>query len=73
MAGRNLGFGLAVGIFTYWRDERAVGTLVLCLLCNGLSDTYIMLIEKGPVKNTWLHIVNTAVVSVVGSGLLGWW
>lgn len=73
MAGRNLGMGIAVGLFTYWRDERALGTMVLCLLCNGLSDTYILLIEKTKTQNTWIHVMNIGIGSVVGSGLLGWW
>lgn len=73
MAGRNLGMGIAVGMFTYWRDERALGTMILCLLCNGFSDTYILLVEKSPTQNTWIHVMNCGIGLVVGSGLLGWW
>ena len=65
--------GIAVSLFTYWRDERALGTIILCLLCNGFSDTYILLKSKDPVHSTWIHVMNCGIALTVGSGLLGWW
>jgi zinc transporter ZupT len=73
MAGRNLGEGIAVALFTYWRDERALGAMILCLLPNGLADTYILVTSKEPVHSVWLHVMNIGIATVVGTGLLGWW
>jgi hypothetical protein len=75
MAARNLGEGIAVSFLTYWGMERELGTLVLCLLYNGLADTYILLVEPKDkhVKSVWVHVMNMGIATVVGSGLLGWW
>lgn len=73
LAGRNLGAGLAVLTFAFRKDRTATGTLLLCLMCNGFADTYICLTSPPPVINTWIHVMNTGILAVVGSGLLGLW
>lgn len=73
LAGRNLGSGLAVLTFSLGNRRFATGVLLLCLMCNGFADTYICLTAPPPVTNLWIHVMNTIILLVVGTGLVGWW
>ncbi|KAK4687797.1 hypothetical protein P7C73_g2321, partial [Tremellales sp. Uapishka_1] len=72
LAGRNLSVGLAVLALTSMRDRKALGTVLLCWMCTGFADTYICLTEPD-VVNTWIHVMNTGILAVTGSHLVGWW
>jgi hypothetical protein len=70
LAGRNLAMGIAVWWLKYLNQRRALGVLIICLLCNGASDTYLLLKHWGEVDTVGLHLFNMCVVAVVGPTLL---
>lgn len=70
LAGRNLGMGIAVWWLKILGERRSLGVLVCCLLCNGFSDTYLLLTHHADVDNVPLHVFNTCVGAVVGPLLL---
>ena len=74
VGGRNLGAGLAVLAFSCLREHRALGVLLLCLMCDGFVDTWIVLREerlRRPVAWIRLHVMNTGVMAVFGGDLVG--
>lgn len=70
LAGRNLAMGVAVWWLKYLDQRKALGVLIICLLFNGSSDTYILLKHWGEVDTVGLHLFNMCVAAVVGPTLL---
>lgn len=70
IGGRNLSAGLAVWTMLLYGQYRAMGMFLLCWMCTGLADTYLLLIHYGEVDTVWLHVFNTCVLAVVAPKLL---
>ena len=70
VGGRNLSAGLAVWAFKLAGERRALGLLLLCWMCTGLADTYLLLIHWAEVDTFWLHVFNTCVLAVVAPSLI---
>lgn len=70
IGGRNLG----AGIFVWWmkltNQRKPLGAFLLCIIFNGLADTYPLLKHDGEVDTVWLHVFNIAVAGLTGSSLL---
>jgi len=74
LAARNVASGLCVLAFgCYWRDRRALGTVVLINIVTTATDVFSVSRYgvKGAAGGHWVGLFNT---SVIGSLLLlGWW
>lgn len=70
VGGRNLSAGLAVWWMTLAGQRKAMGMFLLCWICTGLADTYLLLIHYAEVDTVWLHVFNTLVLAIVSRMLL---
>lgn len=70
IGGRNLGAGLFVWWAKYNNQPKALGAFLLCIICNGLADTYLLLKHDGEVDTVWLHVFNIGVAAATGISLL---
>lgn len=70
IGGRNIGAGLAVWWMKIAGHHQALGIFLICWMCTGLADTYLLLIHYESVDTVWLHVFNTGVLAVVGPSLL---
>ncbi|WWC86573.1 uncharacterized protein L201_001450 [Kwoniella dendrophila CBS 6074] len=73
LAVRNLSAGLAVLSLWNQKQYKSLGSFLLCWILVGLVDTNICLTNGPNVKSTWIHVMNTGILSVVSTGLLDWW
>ncbi|KAL2204421.1 hypothetical protein CC79DRAFT_1372427 [Sarocladium strictum] len=70
LAGRNLATGVAIWWLKYLDQRRALGVLIICLLFNGSSDTYLLLKHWGEIDSVALHLFNMCVAGSTGAVLL---
>ncbi|CAH0039009.1 unnamed protein product [Clonostachys rhizophaga] len=70
IGGRNISAGLAVWAMTFTGQRRALGTFLICWMCTGIADTYVLLTHWKPVDTVWLHVFNTFALGLVGTTLL---
>lgn len=70
IGGRNL----TAGLFVWWMkltdQPKPLGAFLVCLMCTGTADTYLLLKHWEAVDQVWIHVFNTCVAGVVGSSLL---
>lgn len=70
VGGRNFTAGLFVWWMKLTNQPKPLGAFLVCLMCTGIADTYLLLKHTEPVDTIGLHVFNIVVAGVVGSSLL---
>ena len=70
IGGRNLTAGLFVWTMKLTNQPKPLGAFLICLICTGITDTYLLSNHWAPVDPVWGHVFITCVAGVVGHSLL---
>ena len=70
LGGRTLSAGLAVWCLKLAGQHRALGLFLLCWVCAGVADTYVLLSHYEAVDQVWVHVFNTCTLAMTGIALL---
>ncbi|KAI9150637.1 hypothetical protein HJFPF1_10412 [Paramyrothecium foliicola] len=70
IGGRNVSAGLATWWMTLARQHKALGIFLMCWMCTGIADTYLLLVHYAEVDTVWLHVFNICLLGFVSSQLL---